>query len=295
MAAKRSSTDEKIARIARRQHGNVTRVQLLSAGLTRHQITGRVASGALIPTYPGVYRAGHAAPSVEADYMAAVLACGDGAALRGRAAAHLLGVLRGKAPPPEVLAPTKRRVACARRGTVYGSELTRWRGIPVTTPARTLVDLASLLGPDDLALACHEAGVRHQTTPRQVKQVLKRHPNAPGAAKFRAIFEGDAPAVLSWMERRALRSIAAAGLPRPQVNRKQGAHYIDLRWSGLTVELQSYRFHNSRHAWERDHDRRRAARARGDEFRSYTYDDVLEERTMVEEIAELLAVGVRDR
>lgn len=284
-----------IARIARRQHGNVTRRQLLNAGLTTDQIRGRVANGTLIPKHRGVYRVGHAAPSVEADYMAAVLACGDGAVLAGPAAAHLLGIQRGKAPPAEVIARAERRVkgVRTRRSWVHRSERTRWRGIPVTTPARTLVDLAAVLSPEDLALACHEAGVRHHTTPRQVKAVLKRHPNAPGAAKFRPIFDGDAPAILSWMEGRALRAVLRAGLPRPEVNRKKGANYLDLRWPGLTVELQSYRFHHSRHAWERDHDRRRAARARGDEFRSYTYEDVLEGRAMVEELTELLATLAR--
>jgi hypothetical protein len=74
----------------------------------------------------------------------------------------------------------------------------------------------------------------------------------------------------------------------PDVNRKKGANYVDMRWPGLTVELQSYRFHHSRHAWEQDYERRRAARARGDEFRTYTYEDVLEERAMVEELGGLV-------
>jgi hypothetical protein len=92
------------------------------------------------------------------------------------------------------------------------------------------------------------------------------------------------------MERRALDVFERAGFPRPEVNRKRGAHYVDLRWPGLTVELNGYRFHHSRHAWEEDHRRRRAARARGDAFRTYTYEDVLEERTMVEEVRGLLAL-----
>jgi hypothetical protein len=148
------------------------------------------------------------------------------------------------------------------------------------------------MGLEELARACHGAGVRHHTTPRQVKAVLARRPNAPGAAKFGPIFVGDAPVVLSWMERRALAALARAGLPRPEVNRRKGAHYVDLRWpkERLTVELNSYRFHHSRHAWEEDHRRRRAARARAEEFRTYTYDDVLEERAMVEEVRGLLGL-----
>jgi hypothetical protein len=288
MAAK-STAAPTIARIAGRQHGSLTRGQLLRAGLTNNQINARVANGMLIRVHRGVYRVGHTAPSVEANYMAAVLACGVGAVLAGRAAAHLLGLTKGKAPPAEVLVAAKRRGA--RRGKLDPSDRTRWHGIPVTTPARTLLDLAPHMTVEELALAAHNAGVRHHLTPRQVKEVLARRPNAPGASKFRPIFEGDAPAILSWMERRALAAVASSDLPKPAVNRRMAEGYVDLRWPGLTVELQSYRFHHSRHAWERDHDRRRAARGRGDEFRTYTYEDVLEGRAMVKELRALLATG----
>ena len=113
--------------------------------------------------------------------MAAVLACGEGSVLAGRAAAHLLDIVRGRRPPPEVLTPTKRRLAGSRRSRVPRSERTRWRGIPVTTPARTLVDLAAVLGLEDLALACHDSGVRHHTTPRQSRpsSIAARTPGAP--------------------------------------------------------------------------------------------------------------------
>ena len=292
VAAQVRTAEKLIALVARRQHGTVTHAELLRAGLSRHEIAHRVAVGALFRVHRGVYRAGHSAPNVLADYMAAVLACGDGAALSGFAAAHLLGIVREKAPP-EVLARGERRVRGVRTHRCRDldrRDLTRWRGIPVTTPARTLVDLAAALELPDLARACHEAGVRHHTTPRQVGAVLERRANAPGAAKFAPIFAGDSPAILSWMEDRALALIRAARLPCPDVNRRRGAHYLDLRWPDhqLTVKLVSYRFHHSRHAWEADHERRRIARRRGDEFRSYSYEDVVEGGAMVEELGALL-------
>src|SRR4051794_41732845 len=98
-----------IARLARKQHGVVTRTQLLREGVTAQQIRGRVRSGALHRVYRGVYRVGHRAPSMEADYLAAVLACGPEARLSGRAAAHLLGLLKGRPPAPEVTAPRQRQ------------------------------------------------------------------------------------------------------------------------------------------------------------------------------------------
>jgi hypothetical protein len=293
MGGKSRTAPTPVARIAARQHGNITRRQLLHRGLSARVIERRVEGGTLIGVHRGVYRVGHAAPSVEADYMAAVLACGDDAALRGRAAAHLLGIVKGKAPAAEVVTSRERRVRgvyTLRCRSLHRSELTRWRGIPVTTPARTLVDLAAFLSPEDLARACHEAGVRHHTSPRQVRSVLARRSNARGAAKFGPILVGDAPVILSWMERRALEILERERLPRPQVNRKRGAHYVDLRWPDyrLTVELNSYRYHHSRHAWEEDQRRRRAARGRRDTFLSYTYEDVVEEREMVDELRGVL-------
>src|SRR4051794_3584273 len=99
-----------LARLASRQHGVVTRAQLLDAGVTTQEIRDRVRSGALLREHRGVYRVGHRAPSVKAGYMAAVLACGTEACLSGRAAAHLLGLLKGEPPPAEVSTGLKRRV-----------------------------------------------------------------------------------------------------------------------------------------------------------------------------------------
>jgi hypothetical protein len=122
-----------------------------------------------------------------------------------------------------------------------------------------LVDLAAVLLLDDLARACHEAGVRYRTTPRQVDAVLARHPRGMrGAGNLRRVLHGDAPVVLSELER-------------------------------LFLELQSFRFHNSRRSWDQDHRRPRVARRRGDRFRSYTWTDVVEDpRDMLRELRELL-------
>src|SRR5829696_10371556 len=92
--------------------------------------------------YPGVYRVGHRAPSTEARYLAAVLAAGQGAVLSGRAAAHLLGLVKGTPPPPELIARTERRIAGIKthRSRVFDArEAASFKGIPVTTVPRTLV------------------------------------------------------------------------------------------------------------------------------------------------------------
>jgi very-short-patch-repair endonuclease len=272
----------------------VTRAQLLDAGLTRHEIQHRLLLGALLSVHRGVYRVGHRAPSVDARYLAAVLACGDGARLSGCAAAYILALLKGPVPAPEVTAPGERRVpgVRVRRAHIHPADRATHRGIPITAVPRTLIDLAADVPLDALARACHEAGVRYRTTPAQVASALTRRPrNLPGAAKLRRIIDGDVHVTLSALERRFLELLREHGLPLPRTNRPAGAHHVDCRWPErrLIVELDSYRFHHSRHAWEQDRRRERDARARGDEFRRYTWADVFEEPAqMLAELRRLL-------
>ena len=293
MSLQAGTVEEVLARIARRQHGVVSRKQLLAAGVSSDEIRWRMREGSLIRVHRGVYRVGHVAPSVEARYLAAVLACGEGAVLSGEAAGWLWGLIKGTAPPPEVTATTNRKVKGLRTKRARHGELrgTRWRGIPITTVPRTLVALSSLLKLEDLARACHEAGVLHRTTPRQVEAVLEHRPKSPGARRLRKVLRGDTHVTLSALERRVLELLRAAGLELPETNRDAGGRRVDCRWPQhkLTVELDSYGFHNSRHAWELDRRREREAYARGDEFRRYTHDDVFEDpQRMLAELRGLL-------
>jgi very-short-patch-repair endonuclease len=275
------TVEQELARIAASAHGVVTHAQLTCAGITPAEIKSRLRSGALLREHRGVYRVGHRAPSVEAHYLAAVLACGEGALLSGRAAAFLFGLMKGTMPLPEVTTRTERRVngiLTRRRRTRARVDETTWRGIPVTTVATTLVDLAAVLSSDELARACHEAGVRYRTTPSQVEAVLARRPSSAGARRLRRIMSGDTRVALSKLEALFLERLREAGLPLPETNRRVGGRRVDCRWPerGLTVELDGYRYHHSRHAWEQDRRREREARARGDEFRRYTFGDVFE-------------------
>jgi very-short-patch-repair endonuclease len=133
--------------------------------------------------------------------------------------------------------------------------------------------------------------VRHGTTPEQVERVLALRPNARGAAFLRATLSGDSPIALSRLEQLFLAAVRQAGLPRPETNRPAGTARVDCRWpeQRLTVELDSYRFHRTRHAWEQDREREREARARGDRHRRYTWTDVTAEpEPMLAELRRLL-------
>lgn len=236
-----------LAAIAGRQHGAISRAQLLAAGLTTREIDRRVHRGLLIRVHRGVYRVGHAATSIEASYMAAVLACGEGALLCGRSAAYLHRLLKHPPRTPEVLTPTERRVAgvkARRSRAIDPRDRTTVRGIAATSVPRTIVDLAAGLTPSELASACHEAGVLHRTTPRHVEAVLARRPNSPGAAELRAIASGETKVSLSELERRFLELLSRHGLPLPIANKPASGRRVDCRWPEhrLTVELDSYRF-----------------------------------------------------
>jgi very-short-patch-repair endonuclease/predicted transcriptional regulator of viral defense system len=296
MRRENRTPDEVIAAIASRSHGVITRLEMLGAGLSGADIDRRARRGALIRVHRGVYRVGHSAPSIDADYLAAVRACGPSGLLFGRAAAFFLSLVKlAAAPRPQVAVTTERRVPGIRtRRDRRGAErdAATYRAIPITSVARTLVDLAGRSTINEFARACHEAGVIHRTTPAQVKAVLARRPSTPGAAKVRAVMLGEVNVTLSRLEAAFLKVLRDAGLPLPITNRPAGGYRVDCRWPDhrLTVELDSYQFHNSRYAWEQDRRRERQARARGDEFRRYTWYDVVEDRrAMVAELLHLLS------
>jgi hypothetical protein len=219
------TVENELARLAALSHGVVTRAQLLSVGITPDEIKHRLGTGSLLREHRGVYRVGHRAPNREARYMAAVRAAGSRAVLSGLAAAHLLDLIKGRPPKPEVTAPTERRidgVRTRRARDLSRSERTIWRGIPVTSPERTIVDLAGALDLDALARLVHEAEVRFGTGPEAVERVLNRRPRSAGAGVLRRVLFGDAHVTLSALERRFLDLLRDAGLPLPITNRRAG-------------------------------------------------------------------------
>jgi len=127
----------------------------------------------------------------------------------------------------------------------------------VITLPWVLVELAATLNSEDLARAFHEAAVRYRTRPAQVEAVLVRRPRSPGAANLRSVMRGDTRVTLSALERRFLKVLKEANLLLPETNQHVGGRWVDCRWPQrkLTVELDSYRYHHSRHAWEQGHRR----------------------------------------
>jgi hypothetical protein len=141
----------------------------------------------------------------------------------------------------------------------------------MTTVPRTLLDLAPRLSAEELARACHEAWVHHRMRPHHVEACIARNPGKPGAAKLRRALGTDA--VLSDLEKGFLKLLRRHDLPLPRTNIDHRGDKVDCHWPDLdlTIELVSYRFHATRHAFETD-----VARRRRSNHVAYTYGDVFE-------------------
>jgi very-short-patch-repair endonuclease len=257
--------------------------EMRRAGLTPGEIKWRARRGSLIREFAGVYRVGHAAPSVEASFIAAVKACGKGSLLRENAAAYHWRLVKKPPEEPEVLTLTERKIKGIKtkraRAGIDRRDKRKWKGIPVTSIPRTIVDLAANRTQAELARILHEAAVKYGTKPEHVEEVLQRLPNAKGAKKLRAAMYGDQALKLSELEDAFAELLRAANLPLPQMNRRQDSYLIDCRWieDGVTVELDSFTYHSTQHAWEQDRRRDREAHDRGDRVRRFTRREVLEE------------------
>jgi hypothetical protein len=187
-----------------------------------------------------------------------------------------------------------RGVITRRRRHLDPRERITHRGVPCTSVPLTLLDAAATLSPGALAEAFHEARIRHRTREEQVLRTIARHRAAPGRRALLAVVLGDLPVTLSELEREFRRVLTAAGLPLPdETNQVVDEHRVDCRYRDppLTIELDSYRFHGDRRAWEDDRRRERLAYARGDEHRRYTYGDVFEDPSFM--LAELAALLLR--
>ena len=184
------------ASIAWGQHGRVSRSQLLAEGIDAEQIKRWIRDGRLRPVHKGVYAVGHTAPSTPATYTAAVLACGRGARLSDYADAHVLRLLPGDPPPPEVTVPTaahRRRpgIIIHRVRELPEQDTSTLDGIRILTAPRTLLDLAPSLPPAKLTRACHEAWHRYGTSPEDIEACIARSPHKHGIAKLRRALGAD--------------------------------------------------------------------------------------------------------
>ncbi len=265
--------DVAIAALAGRQHGVVSRRQLDELGLTRNEIEGRLARGRLHRLHQGVYAVGHRVVSLRGRWMAAVLAAGPGAVLSHRDAAAVWDLRPSQRKRLEVTAPRqhKRPGIDIFTTRLELDEVTAVDRIPVTTVARTLLDLAAVLPRSQLERAMERAEALQLTDVVPLDALLERHRGHRGTAALRERLErGIKPALTrSELEDRFLAFLDAHGLPRAEVNSHlqlgDRCFEADFIWreQRLIVELDGHETHGTRAAFERDRERDRILQAHG--------------------------------
>ncbi|HKG04150.1 MAG TPA: type IV toxin-antitoxin system AbiEi family antitoxin domain-containing protein [Conexibacter sp.] len=249
------------------QYGVVARRQLLALGVDRAAIDRRLAAGLLIPLHRGVYAVGHRRLRIEGRWLAAVLAAGPGAVLSHRDAAALHGIRK----PPEsgkvtVTTPARARSTPALwvhgRRRLTAEDVTTARGIPATSPARTLVDLAPMLTAGQLAATLGEADRKGLLDVAALDRALRRTKGRHGQGHGRLLAALDAHVgagatlVASELEERFLDLVLDADLPRPLLNVPVAGVRVDALWpeQRLVVELDGWAHHRERAAaaWDRE-------------------------------------------
>jgi very-short-patch-repair endonuclease len=291
--------DPALARLAAAQRGVVTLAQLRACGLGRGAIRHRVARGRLHRLHRGVYLVGHPLPPPLALEAAAVLACGPGAVLSHRSAASLWGLHPAAGGPVEVTTPARGRRGGAglrvhRVRALNPRDVRRRFGLPLTAPARTLLDLAELIDPDALRRAVEEGQLRGLTRPAELRALLDRSPGRRGAGALAAVLAADAAPALtrSQAEERLLALLRAAELPPTAVNARLGGHEVDLLWAAqrLVVEVDGFAYHGGRAAFERDRLRDAELQAAGYRVVRVTWRQLVERpEALIARLAQALA------
>jgi very-short-patch-repair endonuclease len=239
--------------LARRQHGVVSRAQLQERGLGRHEIEHRLRTGRLHRVRKGVYAVGRPELTGRGRWMAAVLACGSQAVVSHETALALwgLGPDRGSMIHVSVPAQFDRRppgVAVHRPGRLEPSDVTLRQRIPVTTPARTLIDLAAVLPARHVEAAVNAADKLDLLTPDRLRAELDRRPGQRGVGRLRRLLDRRTFRLTdSELERRFLRLVRSAGLPVPETGGWLNGFKVDFHWPGLglVVETDGLRYHRT--------------------------------------------------
>jgi very-short-patch-repair endonuclease len=294
------SAKSALAHLAGRQHGVVARAQLRALGFTERQVRTLLGAKHLLPVHRGVYAVGHLGLTLDGRRMAAVLACGPRALLSHQAGAALQRLVPSS-PQLDVTVPSPRTgrdgLRIHRSRLIHPEDHDVVRGIPVTSVARTLVDLADVLSEKRLTKAVHEAEVQRRFDLKQIERVLDRLPGRRGRHRLQRVLVAYRPLpgfTRSRAERRLLRLCERHGLPRPATNVWVGEHEVDAYWAdvGVVVEVDGGEAHHTRLAFQRDRARDRALATRGIRVVRVTWTDLGDEASLAAELKAVRAVAV---
>lgn len=286
--------------IALRQHGVITRGQLLERGLSRHAIKHRIRRARLHPVWRTVYAVGRPELTRDGRWMAAVLRCGEGADLSHASAAALWGfgddhgLIEVSIPLPRSVRAAPIRVH--RRRALRPADRTTKRGIPVTSPLRTLLDLAPRLDRGALETAINELDRLDLFSPEALRAALEEHDRQPGVARVRRALDRHTFRLTdSELERRFLPIARRAGLPTPQTRQWVNGFRVDFFWPelGLIVETDGLRYHRTPDQQARDLRRDQAHAAAGMTPLRFTHAQVVYESDTVELTLRRVVAAIR--
>jgi len=254
--------DAAIAELAVAQHAVVSLAQLRTLGLSARAVRGRVENGRLHRVHRGVYAVGHPLLDSHGRWMAAVLACGPGSALSHRPAAALWGLLAdtGRVDVTQASGTGRSRPGIAVHRSDLTGDVTAVAGIPVTTAARTLCDLAGSVPRRALERAVAEAEVRRLDV-GDLDARIANSTGSRGTARLRAVLDDQTEPTLtrSELEERVLALCDRVEIPRPKVNawiplRGGSGIEADFLWRDqrLVLEADSRTVHGTAKAFEAD-------------------------------------------
>jgi hypothetical protein len=261
-AISQDSREAAIRALAGRQSGNISRAQLLEVGLSEGAIDARLRSGALTRRYPGVYALAPARQDPQALIAAAVLAGGPDAVASHASAAWLWGFVPRYEPPPEITLTQgdrrPRHILTHRCLSLQPRDVTRQRGVPTTSPARTILDLAPRLTTKQRTRLVNDALLSHHLRQAALRDVLDRSPYHPGTKLLRPFTDSNPTnPTRSPFEDDFLAFIAKYTLPTPQINVYVSGREVDAYFPdhNVIVECDGREYHKNQDAFEDDRER----------------------------------------
>jgi len=283
-------------RLARAQHGVVALSQLLELGYTMSAIKHRVAKGRLHPVRRGVYAVDRPEITRKGEWMAAVLSCGQGAVLSHLSAAALWGICRERDRVVHV-SISRGGIRCqtgivAHRRSGLEDDATRYLRIPVTTPIRTLLDIATHVPKGALEAAVNEADKLERIDPEELRAELDVRNGQHGVRPLRELLDRATFTLTdSELERRFLPIARRAGLGPPQTQARVNGFRVDFYWPdlGLVVETDGLRYHRTPAQQARDRIRDQTHTAAGLTHLRFTHWQVRYEAATVEKTLEAVA------
>jgi very-short-patch-repair endonuclease len=281
--------ERQISLLAGRQKTIASGAQLRALGLGRRAIKYRVETARLHIVFRDIYSVGCGELPPLAREQAALLSCGRGAFISHHSAAFIWGLQDGEPPEVEVsvvgrYCASREGIRVHRIGAIDRRELKRHEGLWVSSPARTVLEIAATGSITVVERTIEQGLIRRLLDPREVEAVLARNRPCRGAARVAAVISDDIAneKIRSRTEKHFLRLMRDAGLPRPDVNVRRGRAELDFVWRDqrLVVEIDGYRFHRGPAAFRRDHEKNLVLQDARFEILRFTHDHVEQRPTL---------------